>query len=45
MCNEVWDSIYNEVCLGPDVDVPEGIQVRERCPEPGSKPYESVKQP
>jgi hypothetical protein len=43
MCNEVWDSIYNEVCLGPDVDVPEGIQVRERCPEPGSKPYESVK--
>jgi len=43
MCNEVWDSIYNEVCLGPDVDVPEGISVRERCPEPGSKPYESVK--
>ncbi len=43
MCNEVWDSIYNEVCLGPDVDVPDDIQVRERCPEPGSKPYESVK--
>ena len=19
MCNEIWDSIYNEVCLGPDV--------------------------
>jgi predicted amidohydrolase YtcJ len=43
MCNEVWDSIYNEVCLGPDVDAPDDIQVRERCPEPGTKPYESVK--
>ncbi|MEE8348317.1 MAG: amidohydrolase family protein [Acidobacteriota bacterium] len=43
MTNEVWDSIYNEVCLGPDVPAPPEIKMRERCPSPGSKPWESVK--
>ena len=43
MTNEVWDSIYNEVCLGPDVPAPPEIKARERCPAPGSKPWESVK--
>jgi hypothetical protein len=43
MTNEVWDSIYNEVCLGPDVPAPPEIKMRERCPAPGSKPWESVK--
>jgi predicted amidohydrolase YtcJ len=43
MTNEVWDSIYNEVCLGPDVPAPPEIKARERCPGPGSKPWESVK--
>jgi hypothetical protein len=45
MCNEIWDSIYNEVCLGPDVTgaSPE-IQARERCPSPGTKPWESYKE-
>jgi len=43
MTNEVWDSIYNEVCLGPDVPAPPEIKERERCPAPGSKPWESVK--
>ena len=43
MCNEVWDSIYNEVCLGPDVPASPEIKARERCAVPGSKPYESIK--
>jgi hypothetical protein len=43
MCNEVWDSIYNEVCLGPDVPASPEIKARERCAGPGSKPYESIK--
>ncbi|MBI2822157.1 MAG: amidohydrolase family protein [Acidobacteria bacterium] len=43
MTNEVWDSIYNEVCLGPDVPASPEIKARERCPGPGSKPWESVK--
>ncbi|MBI2820701.1 MAG: hypothetical protein HYX74_00620, partial [Acidobacteria bacterium] len=43
MCNEVWDSIYNEVCLGPDASAPPEIKARERCPGPGTKPWESVK--
>ena len=44
MSNEVWDSTMNEVCLGPDMpDAPPEIKARERCPGPGSKPWESVK--
>lgn len=45
MCNEVWDSIYNEVCMGPDMpDAPAEVKARERCPYPGSKPWESFKE-
>ena len=43
MCNEIWDSIYNEVCLGGDVSAPADIKARERCPAPGTKPWESYK--
>ena len=43
MSNEVWDSNYNEVCLGPDFPAAPEIKARERCPGPGSKPWESVK--
>jgi len=43
MSNEIWDSVMNEVCLGPDVPAPPEIKARERCPGPGSKPWESVK--
>jgi predicted amidohydrolase YtcJ len=43
MSNEIWDSGGNEVCLGPDVPAPPEIKARERCPGPGSKPWESVK--
>jgi predicted amidohydrolase YtcJ len=44
MCNEVWDSIYNEVCMGPDMpNAPAEVKARERCPGPGSKPWESFK--
>ncbi|MEE2839762.1 MAG: amidohydrolase family protein [Acidobacteriota bacterium] len=45
MCNEIWDSIYNEVCLGPDMpNAPAEIKARERCPAPGTKPWESYKE-
>ena len=45
MCNEVWDSIYNEVCMGPDMpNAPAEVKARERCPGPGSKPWESFKE-
>jgi hypothetical protein len=43
MCNEIWDSIYNELCLGSDVPAAPEIKARERCPGPGSKPWESYK--
>jgi len=43
MCNDIWDSIYNEVCLGDDVSASPEIKARERCPGPGSKPWESYK--
>lgn len=43
MSNEVWDSTQNEVCLGPDVPASAEIKARERCPAPGTKPWESVK--
>lgn len=43
MSNEVWDSTQNEICMGPDVPAPPDIKARERCPGPGSKPWESVK--
>lgn len=43
MSNEVWDSTVNEICMGPDVPAPPEIKARERCPGPGSKPWESIK--
>jgi predicted amidohydrolase YtcJ len=45
MCNEIWDSIYNEVCMGPDMpNAPEEAKAMERCPSPGTKPWESYKE-
>jgi predicted amidohydrolase YtcJ len=45
MCNEIWDSIYNEVCMGPDMpNAPEDAKAMERCPSPGTKPWESYKE-
>jgi len=44
MCNEIWDSTQNELCLGDDVDVPDHIKTRERCPSPGTKPWETYKE-
>ena len=43
MANEIWDASDNEVCMGPDVLAPPEIKSRERCPKPGSKPWESYK--
>jgi predicted amidohydrolase YtcJ len=43
MSNEIWDSGANEVCLGPDVPASPEIKALERCPGPGSKPWESIK--
>ena len=43
MCNEVFDSVFNDPCLGPDVSAPPEIKARERCPGPGGKPWESYK--
>ncbi len=45
MCNEIWDSIYNEVCMGPDIpNAPPEAAAMERCPSPGTKPWESYKE-
>ncbi|MEE8349786.1 MAG: amidohydrolase family protein [Acidobacteriota bacterium] len=43
MANEIWDASDNEVCMGPDVSAPPEIKARERCPQPGSKPWETYK--
>ena len=43
MCNELWDSTQNGVCLGNDVPAAPEIKARERCPAPGLKSWESVK--
>ena len=43
MCNEIWDSVFNDPCLGSDLDAPPEIKARERCPGPGGKPWESYK--
>ncbi len=43
MANEIWDSLRNEACLGPDVPAPQEILDRQRCPVPGTKPYDSYK--
>ncbi len=44
MCNEIWDSAENELCMGPDLQVPPDIRERERCPSPGTKPWESYRE-
>lgn len=43
MCNEIWDSVFNDPCLGSDLEAPPEIKARERCPGPGGKPWESYK--
>ena len=43
MSHEIWDAGFNEVCLGPDMPAPPEIKVRERCPSPGTKSWESLK--
>lgn len=44
MCNEIWDSTQNELCMGPDVTVPPEISARERCPSPGTRPWETYRE-
>jgi hypothetical protein len=44
MCNEIWDSTQNELCMGPDVNVPPEISARERCPSPGTRPWETYRE-
>ena len=44
MCNEIWDSTQNELCMGPDVDVSPEIRSRERCPSPGTRPWETYRE-
>ena len=44
MCNEIWDSTQNELCMGPDVQVSPEIRARERCPSPGTKPWETYRE-
>ncbi len=45
MCNEIWDSVAGEVCLGPDMpNASAETKARERCPSPGTKPWESYKE-
>jgi predicted amidohydrolase YtcJ len=44
MCNEIWDSVVNEVCMGPDMpNASAEVKARERCPSPGTKPWESYR--
>jgi len=43
MANEIWDSLGREACLGPDLPASEEVKARERCPVPGTKPYDSYK--
>ena len=43
MANEIWDSLGREACLGPDLPASSEIKARERCPVPGTKPYDSYK--
>ncbi|MBI4457110.1 MAG: amidohydrolase family protein [Acidobacteria bacterium] len=43
MANEIWDSLRSETCFGPDLPAPPEIKARERCPGPGSKPWEAYR--
>ena len=44
VANEIWDSTQNELCMGPDVQVPDSFKDRERCPRPGTKPWETYRE-
>ncbi|MCK5351731.1 hypothetical protein KAJ77_04090, partial [bacterium] len=44
VANEIWDSTQNELCMGPDMQVPDSFKDRERCPRPGTKPWETYKE-
>ena len=45
MCNEIWDSVVNEVCMGPDMpNASAEVKAKERCPSPGTKPWESYRE-
>ena len=46
MCNEIWDSVVNEVCMGPDMpNASPEVKAKERCPSPGSKPWKVTGRP
>ncbi len=44
IASERWDSLFPEVCLGPDTDAPAKIKARERCPTPNSLPWKVLKE-
>ncbi len=44
MCNEIWDSTQNEICMGPDLPAAPEIKARERCPGPGTRPWETYRE-
>jgi len=44
VASERWDSLFPEVCLGPDAPAPEKIKKRERCPTPDSMPWKVLKE-
>ncbi len=45
MCNEIWDSVVNEVCMGPDMpNASAEVKAKERCPSPGTKPWETYRE-
>jgi predicted amidohydrolase YtcJ len=44
VANEIWDSTQNELCMGDDVQVPDSFKDRERCPRPGTKPWETYRE-
>ncbi|MBI2822613.1 MAG: amidohydrolase family protein [Acidobacteria bacterium] len=42
MANEIWDA-SDGVCMGPDVPAPPEVTARQRCPAPGTRPWEAYK--
>ena len=43
MCHEIWDSTQNNICMGPDLDAPDDIKARERCPNPDLKAWVALR--
>ncbi len=40
MCNGIWDSVVNEVCMGPDIpNASAEVKAKERCPSHGARLY------